>query len=994
MPGMFPIRDRRTNEELFFDHYAQLLKWALQLCRLDRNDAEDLVQDFYLQITHINVALADVDDLEPYLFRILRNLLYSRLRRQGGNRGHELSMVDFNSVEQGLAAVHDNDLVFVHADLKRICEFACERKARSRAACVFILRFFLGYYSSEVMKIAHLTRMGVDRALQVARSEARSYFGRPNMAPPSLRRSRERVRISKNCSGSHRLFLELRQAIFDSCQGSCFEHAALKEHYTAEPPARFTVAQLAHLVSCKNCLDRVNAILGLPPLDERSPDDTIGRDNPPGAGAGEGSRFTVTRGKKPDADAMRCKALERKKRELFEHRPENLELAVNGETRTTQRITAEMSELKLTLNRAEEPGFIEIFGDQGIRLAYLHVVGPTSSPDLTLRQHVPLSDGRSLDLALSFATDLPTVHVVYTDPVFVQAAEEDDEETLFVVSPDTCVPTDTGGRANFAVGLPHHATTFLEADGHVWWAKVSAQFRRCLDLAQLQVNPLFASALVLALASAVCFFFWWRGNVTMTAGALLDRAQAHDPSVQTTAQPGVIFQKIRIKTSARTTERTLYRDAQHRRRLRQHALDEADSKLEALLAQAGVDCNDPLSAAGYRSWHDRQGIESDSVKRIAEDRLILTTNVTTNYVLSESLTVRESDFHVVGRTVTLRDEANHADSASTTIEIAELNYDILPWGAVNGDQFEPVSDVPAMHAAIHLPRMLSDLELDEAELTARVALNQLHADTSEPIQLTRTTKGIDVKGVVDTDIRKQEIVSRLARLPNVRVSILSAEEIGTRAPLTASVGGDQPIHIYSVEAQPSPLEQYLRANHLEVNQLAQISHTLLDESLAISQAEVHLGELQSRFNQSTLLSSESRAQLTALTQTYIETIRAGLALNQRALVSLGFGSIQAAQTESHSSDTNGQPSQPLALLATPATQTSSNPSDNLGDAPTPSFGPATRHYRELCLELVSNPTGQPRPATEIARDLADTGAKILEHLETLSHALLRDHNGF
>jgi DNA-directed RNA polymerase specialized sigma24 family protein len=115
MPRIFPIRGQRNNEELFFEHYPQLLKWALQLSDLDRNNAEDLVQDFYLQIVHINVVLAEIAELEPYLFKILRNLHYSRLRRQGKSTRYELSIVDFDSIEQGLAGVDRNNLLLVHA---------------------------------------------------------------------------------------------------------------------------------------------------------------------------------------------------------------------------------------------------------------------------------------------------------------------------------------------------------------------------------------------------------------------------------------------------------------------------------------------------------------------------------------------------------------------------------------------------------------------------------------------------------------------------------------------------------------------------------------------------------------------------------------------------------------------------------------------------------------------------------------------------------------
>ncbi len=57
--------------------------------------------------------------------------------------------------------------------------------------------------------------------------------------------------------------------------------------------------------------------------------------------------------------------------------------------------------------------------------------------------------------------------------------------------------------------------------------------------------------------------------------------------------------------------------------------------------------------------------------------------------------------------------------------------------------------------------------LDSAELSARVVLNRLHADEGEQISISRTNRGVNVKGVVDTDERKREIATRLSAVPYV-----------------------------------------------------------------------------------------------------------------------------------------------------------------------------------------------------------------------------------
>jgi DNA-directed RNA polymerase specialized sigma24 family protein len=424
MPILHSMRGRRTNEELFFDHYSQLLGWASQLVHSDRADAEDLVQEFYIHVTRSNVALANVEEIQPYLFKVLRNLHYSRLRQEGRSPIYDLSIVDYDSVEWGLAAVDRRGLFLARDNLKIICEFVCQRKNTSRASSIFILRFFMGYFPSEVMKVAQLTRVGVDKSIQFVRRETQLHLNRPEGPRSVVSQDRSDVLSSKAVDDSHALFLELHRTIFSSCMGTCFSPSALEKRYRGGPSVRFTTLELAHIVSCKNCLNRANSILGLPLLEERSPDDTIGRDNSSGSGGVDAPRLSLSSGTKRTAGPKERRALDRKARGVLEHRPESLEISVNGDTRTSQRITAEVSEFHLKLSRTEAPEFIEIFSEQRIRLMYLHVMEPTSHPGLEQHQRIDLSDGRSLDLTLSFANDLPIIHVVYRDPVMREVAVE------------------------------------------------------------------------------------------------------------------------------------------------------------------------------------------------------------------------------------------------------------------------------------------------------------------------------------------------------------------------------------------------------------------------------------------------------------------------------------------------------------------------------------------------------------------------------------------
>ncbi len=138
--------------------------------------------------------------------------------------------------------------------------------------------------------------------------------------------------------------------------------------------------------------------------------------------------------------------------------------------------------------------------------------------------------------------------------------------------------------------------------------------------------------------------------------------------------------------------------------------------------------------------------------------------------------MRDTDFHPVQRTVELRD--------SGTVEIAELDFKILPWNAVDANAFEPEISLPALATTparvlpfLRLPTMPTEAQLDEAELGARLMLNQLHADSGEPIEIHRTAQGVTVAGLVETEKRRRELQAGLQTVPNVIFDVQSDESL-------------------------------------------------------------------------------------------------------------------------------------------------------------------------------------------------------------------------
>src|SRR6266851_3039467 len=223
------------------------------------------------------------------------------------------------------------------------------------------------------------------------------------------------------------------------------------------------------------------------------------------------------------------------------------------------------------------------------------------------------------------------------------------------------------------------------------WSRLLPHFRFA---GFTNMNPFLASAAVILVASVILFFIWQRSMPSVSASELMQRAETSDKNSSPSGEPGVIYQKVQIRTAHASVERDLYRDREGRRRQRSEPVAAEFTPLKAKLNIAGIDWDEPLSASSYKAWHDSQRQESDQVRRSGKNLLTVTTKTSGGIVAEESLTVREEDFHPVKRTVELIDVG--------TVEIAELNYAELSWNAVNTDLFEPLTPAvpvnPSMRA--------------------------------------------------------------------------------------------------------------------------------------------------------------------------------------------------------------------------------------------------------------------------------------------------------
>ena len=376
--------------------------------------------------------------------------------------------------------------------------------------------------------------------------------------------------------------------------------------------------------------------------------------------------------------------------------------------------------------------------------------------------------------------------------------------------------------------------------------------------------PLTTTVIVL---STACLLFWvlLRPTSLVSAAELLHRAAVSDRTVAG-AHPGVIYQKIRITAPHLSVDREIYRDVENRRIQRPTEVRGSAAVIRDTLSEAGVDWGAPLSAESYRVWHNRQSSISDKVSEQAGGLLTLDTKIHNGSVLEETLTVRASDFHPVERTI--------RTSSGGTIEIAELNYAVLGWNEVNEALFEPLATphldnpIPIPMQPAVIPALPTKGELDGAELAARLALNLLQADEGEQISIERTNRYIEVKGVVDTSDRKQEIVESLRGLQHVKPELLSASEVRPNSPNTGEV---QATSIQSIDLGPSPLERYFATRPQQQFSVNDYPEELLNAAFRVRHNADELNVLSTTYD-TAAESQADDAAITLLTQSYTDRL--------------------------------------------------------------------------------------------------------------------------
>lgn len=855
---------------VFESKYAWLLRWALHFTESDRAAAEDLVQETFVRLVLSWDTLQDLDDLEPLLYSYLRYAHLSERRRGRSHAFQRLSSADFDTLAISLRSSSTFDQIEVQNEIRQILLFLMWRRYTARFASMFLLRFFHGYFPEEIASICRTKRFGVDLGLRQARKELKAHLDDPRQVQVFGRSAFPESRIPKRAVPTEEFEEELRQEIYKSSSETCPSWTLLEGYYVSGDHDPLETTLLAHVVACERCLEKAARESGTTPPSSRSMDESLSRAPRGPKSQGKNQKQLLARVFQEGQSRLR---------EIYEHRPTGLVIALNGEVAAVRDIHADTAHatLKVETRDAQKLDMIEVFSEQGMLLLSMPLLRrpPKSQPEL--RSETLLSNDRTLNLVVRFTRDGALIEANYEDP---HCAGE------YAEAPEPVLVSDVRSRSEWqkpSSGGEVESQPMEEPRERWAWAGVLRQaLGRLTRLAVL----IPVSAMLIALALLVLSGIESRDAQRIDANQLLRAAARAEANTQAVAEPTAVTQRILVRTSGKTQEHVLHRDLSGTRQPKEAPIRDDERALREELAEAKIDWEDPLSAQDFRDWHDHLYEEQDQVTRISANLLKVSTKAQSGPVAAETLTVRATDFHAVARTVLMRDGAS--------VEIAELSYEVVPWGPSVEDWFLPNAGssrltqpgTPPPHVT-SVPR-LSDEQLDLAELSAMLALQELHADT-ERLQVAREVDGVRVVGIVDSDERKAEIYSRLSSIPNVKPAISSYRDLERR-----SNNPGNPSQLRSVTAadSESPLTIECRQRKIPPDSCRQLSYALLNAATVLERNATRLGELETSYPPTKHLAKSSHELLTAIVTTRFQHMNQALNMQEETLRSLGAIDMQ------------------------------------------------------------------------------------------------------
>jgi DNA-directed RNA polymerase specialized sigma24 family protein len=887
-------------DRLLEQYYERLQEWALLLTRGDVSKAQDIVHELCLHLTLSAPDLSKVQNLNAYLYTCLRHIFLSDIARSAREALYSLRPDDFDSVQMAIRSQPAGDPVQQQNDLRRICAYAIWRKAQTKSASYFILRFFHGYYRRDVATIAGVPLSSIDPKLNKIRSEIHLYLREPGKLQFTNRELPPSPRLYWVPLSSQAVFKELRETVLLAREGECLTEDELLAHYRTPQPAAISCSLLSHIVSCERCLSVIDQHFNRPTLKDREPLD--------GLGSSSDEHHTGPQG----AQALRREAMFRSVRrhgsEILDHHPRTLSIAVDGKILASRDVRSEKSMLSARIERPENTNFIEVFSEQGIRLALLSIIElPPDSPHQRV-QRVALSDDRWLELTLTFDGLGLNSEVTYFDPSLSVQSEEDAPESVVIPQ--------------------------IEPGPNLMpWPGVSSFGAVIRRLFCPVLPPVAAWSLLLACIFCVAGYYVYRhehpAEHTLNARQLLSHSiQIEAANLKGQTEHQVLHFEERSVDGNVLSNGTidLWRDGDDKRHMRrlydeQHRLVAAEwvqrDGQRGQYPQAG---DSLLSNADRKLIADEywkqdmspsafRGLNGENAEmRSTEDGYALTVGPGAAHpqLISATL-VFDHHFHPTREIMRVR-----SGNDIREIHFVEADYERRPSWSVPDAIFDPRDQ--GLRSGVEGRPPLSEgsgsqVQLTELNIAVLYQLSNLNADSSEPIEVERTSDGhIRVAGMVANDDRKREIESRLNLLHNhqlLRMQVASPSDLKNRAkgPLRPLTGVVSTYYL----GQTSPLADGLLREYFEKQGLsgdsldaavAGFSHEVLGRAQRALQNTFALKRLSQISSQSDLryISLSSQQQWTEMVVKHASALEVELRALREQLSRLSASSEPSSNT--------------------------------------------------------------------------------------------------
>lgn len=908
-----------NHEELFVQRYKWLMDWAIRLTENDREQATDLVHDAFVHFIISRPALDRIQqNIDGYLYTMLKNLHLSELRRVSRLRevatpAFEFCLTDYDSLESGLKVLEELTNAQIQSQirdqLRRLCHYASIRKNSSKAGSVLLLRFFHGYYPEEIARILRTSREAVEGRLRSARNEARVFLNDPG----SLRFMSEHIPAfppQTNRRASPEDFMdELRRQIYRSRTGECLSPKEIEQLYTTSAIGSVDQQTVSHLVSCADCLDRVNQVLGLPVLKDRLPISTMSKDTrKKGKDDDDGSGGASSGGGTEDL----LKKARKKAQELVKQRPLELRVSINGFILGSQGITSRVNRQTISVKGEEPIRFVEVFNEKESRLLFSCVEPPPDGP-IEHKEIVVLSDGRSLELILDFSNAAPDIHVIYTDPKLgwdPSAESIDAEESQSQDSYSTNSKDQNKSRTVELLKQVINTARSLLKSSQFWFKPATVTvvvsltlifalmwvYRRPPALGITVEDLLRSSAKAdeaIASASGHVIHRTLQLEEKSSSGHLITRKRLE---IWQSIERGIVARRLYDENSSllagdwRTPNgvQTLYHHGT------KPQLQLTPTKRSGQLSinfetvwQLDLAAKDfSLLIGSANKARVEEGPKSYVITYQAQDSAAS--------LMSASLVVNRADLHPVEQELVVRRGVEVREYRFT-----ETAFERRASNAVVPSVFEPDAELLSLKEPV--PKTIKPEEIlssvtsqpatsavatPELELQAAYLLDQVRANLGEQVTLTRSRNGIlRVEGIVETAERKTQILKALAPLANnpaVSIDLDTTEEASKRKQqqsTSSSVTVDRIEITKSNIPLDAALREYFAAKGISPDRFDEEVRQFGDRMIASARrAQMHARVLKSLFERFTAdelssLDVDARNKHTAMIRAHADAFR-------------------------------------------------------------------------------------------------------------------------